>query len=729
MRRVKRLATPPSLRRPDLLRWAHELNEFFSLPADLRQRKRAPFEEYRPLFLDGTVHAALIRQFSAKCAYCESGFSDRSQASIDHFRPISAAANAENESGSPDHYGWLAFEWRNLMLACDECLLAKRNLFPVDTPRALPMTPWRQLIESEGALLIDPCREDPARHLAFSHDGQWRARSDKGQATIELLRLNRPRLLEGRRLEVDGTLELIAELIESPDERSIQLLGNFSALAYAGAIRIAVDAVYRETARRIGAKVGAGFDLARDLPRLSGHRQIWHEVVADYRRDGLGLFGAEELRAASESFSPKPAPSRRDSYVQRVRIRNFKGLDDIELNFASSRSFDRAPCAMLLGENAAGKSTVLQALALALMDAPLRAGSRAQGDELLPRQIHSWDIRAQTPSVQVLTSSGESSTLRIDARGGFLTDEGLPFTVLAYGARRFFRAHKSIGKHAINRSLFDPLAMLEDPAPWLTQAPESAFNAVVRAMREVFALRGDDDIYRDGHDRVWVRAHGRVTPIERMSDGYRALFAMAVDIMRRMVEVWGNLEYAQGVVLIDEIDVHLHPRWKIEVMSALRRAMPRVQFIVTAHDALCLRGMHDGEVQVLYRDEHDRIRLREDLPNIELLRTDQLLTSDLFGLPSTASPKTEAALNRYAYLLGLPQPRAEEAAERDRLAVDLRALPRGDTPVEQLIGEATERYIQARRDSTAQQRGDLREQALEEIVRRLERRLGAETKQ
>ncbi|MGH8079704.1 MAG: hypothetical protein ACREP7_03940, partial [Lysobacter sp.] len=143
----------------------------------------------------------------------------------------------------------------------------------------------------------------------------------------------------------------------------------------------------------------------------------------------------------------------------------------------------------------------------------------------------------------------------------------------------------------------------------------------------------------------------------------------------------------------------------------------------------CLRGMRDGEVHVLYRDQDDRIRAREDLPNIELLRTDQLLTSDFFGLPSTASPNTEVALNRYAYLLGLPQAQPEEAIERERLAASLQALPRGDTPVEQLIGEATERYIQARRESTAQQRGELREQALAEIVRRLERRLGAETQE
>lgn len=60
---------------------------------------------------------------------------------------------------------------------------------------------------------------------------------------------------------------------------------------------------------------------------------------------------------------------------------------------------------------------------------------------------------------------------------------------------------------------------------------------------------------------------------------------MALDIVRNMVRKWGNLESSLGIVLIDEIETHLHPRWKMQVVSALRRAMPQVQFIFTTHCA------------------------------------------------------------------------------------------------------------------------------------------------
>ncbi|WP_363796453.1 AAA family ATPase [Lysobacter firmicutimachus] len=728
MRKVKRIATPPSLRRPELLEWAQALTEFYSRPADERQRQRVPFERYARLFLAGDVREALLAQFEGKCAYCESRLS--AEAAIEQFRPVFAAADADG-GASPDHYGWLAFEWRNQMLACRECSAAKRNRFPVDTPRALPMMPWRQVVASEGAMLIDPCRDDPKPHLGFHPRGELLALSDRGTVAIEVLALNRPGLIAARREAVERMLEAIVAQPHRLDQGfAVSELDALRRRAHTAAVDQALFSVYLLFARRVGLRAERDFRLARDLPRLLGHEREWERAAQAYLDDrweaGLDEPGPEAPASprAAQAHEPRWAPS----YVERVRIFHFKGIEQVELRLGSVAARDGgAPGAMLLGENAAGKSTVLQALALALMDDRQRNGSRAQGLEFLPRQRASWDVSTERPYVEVLLSSGESKRVEIDSLGRFRSHAGGPPTmVLAYGARRFFRAHDRIPHHGLHRSLFDPFAVLEDPSNWLTEAPRAAFDAVARAMREIFALHGDDDIFRNHSGHVLVRAHGRVTPIERMSDGYRALFAMAVDIMRRMVEAWGNLEYAQGTVLIDEIDVHLHPRWKIEVMSALRRAMPRVQFVVSAHDALCLRGMRDGEVHVLYRDGDDSIRAREDLPNIELLRTDQLLTSDIFGLASTARPETEAALNRYAYLLGLPEPLPPETQERHRLAAALQALPRGDTPAEQLIGEATERYIEGRRRGSAVEREAMREDALDEIVRRLERQLGVE---
>lgn len=221
-----------------------------------------------------------------------------------------------------------------------------------------------------------------------------------------------------------------------------------------------------------------------------------------------------------------------------------------------------------------------------------------------------------------------------------------------------------------------------------------------------------------------VSAHGRVTPIGQMSDGYRVVFAMATDIMRHMVKIWGNLEFARGIVLIDEIETHLHPRWKRQVMSALRGAMPRVQFIATTHDPLCLRGMRNGEVHVLYRDEDARVALVEDLPDISTLRAEQILTSDYFGLSSTADLGQERILNRLAELAGQSEIELtlDQRAERDRLLLNFDGLPViGDSVDRQILAEAMTRHLRYHSKLTLAARAGQREDSIMRIVGVLQR--------
>src|SRR5262249_45081247 len=158
--------------------------------------------------------------------------------------------------------------------------------------------------------------------------------------------------------------------------------------------------------------------------------------------------------------------------------------------------------------------------------------------------------------------------------------------------RRYFvkGRRKSQGPLA---SLFDPLATIPDPIDWLQRQRSSKFLAIARAMREVLSLHNDDELISSDERGICLVVNGQEIPLVRMSDGYKSLFAMLVDLMRRLLDYWDNLEIAKAVVLVDEIETHLHPRWKMRIMSSLRRALPYVSFVVTTHDPLCLRGMED----------------------------------------------------------------------------------------------------------------------------------------
>jgi predicted ATP-binding protein involved in virulence len=207
---------------------------------------------------------------------------------------------------------------------------------------------------------------------------------------------------------------------------------------------------------------------------------------------------------------------------------------------------------------------------------------------------------------------------------------------------------------------------------------------------------------------------GVPVPIERLSEGYRSIFAMVVDITRELMRDFRYLEDAEAIVLIDEIDTHLHPRWKMRVMGALRRALPRVQFVVTTHDPLCLRGMEDGEVIVLQRGEVGQIISLPNLPSIKGMRADQLLTSDFFGLSSTIDPETELDVARFVEAVGdLPAARVEEA---NRL---VRQLVLGDNAVEQVVQEALARFLSERERPTGALRTDVRAEAVRTILNAL----------
>jgi hypothetical protein len=377
---------------------------------------------------------------------------------------------------------------------------------------------------------------------------------------------------------------------------------------------------------------------------------------------------------------------------------------------------------MLLGENAVGKSSILQGIALALIGEREARRLRIDPSELLHAERgQRWDqLTPEDASVLVdFRLSGLSTMFVLDAATKRLkVDWSRPAAlVLGYGPHRYFdprRSDRPDADHARVRTLFHPTAALPFPSTWLNALDPHSFDEVTKVLRVVLALSDDDEVVRDVDGRICVALDGVPVPIERLSEGYRSIFAMVVDITRELMRDFRYLEDAEAIVLIDEIDTHLHPRWKMRVMGALRRALPRVQFVVTTHDPLCLRGMEDGEVIVLQRDEVGQIISLPNLPSIKGMRADQLLTSDFFGLSSTIDPETELDVARFVEAVGdLPAGWVEEA---NRL---VRQLVLGDNAVEQVVQEALARFLSERERPTGALRTDVRAEAVRTILNAL----------
>lgn len=142
-------------------------------------------------------------------------------------------------------------------------------------------------------------------------------------------------------------------------------------------------------------------------------------------------------------------------------------------------------------------------------------------------------------------------------------------------------------------------------------------------------------------------------PTISLSDGFRSVIALAGDLIWRLLQAFPNLDdptKASGVVLIDELDIHLHPSWQREIAGWLQQVFPNLQFFVATHsplvasgagqDALTLRlTMVDNQLEILQIPYED---LAADI--------DRTLRSPAFGLQSTYSPPTEKKIQRYHQL-------------------------------------------------------------------------------
>ena len=155
-----------------------------------------------------------------------------------------------------------------------------------------------------------------------------------------------------------------------------------------------------------------------------------------------------------------------------------------------------------------------------------------------------------------------------------------------------------------------------------------------------------------------------------------------------------GLETAEGIVLLDEIGSHLHPRWRMHIVTSFRRAFPRLQFLASTHDPLCLRGLENGEAVVLRRSPRGRVFRVPDLPPVKGQRVDQLLTSDFFGLHSTRDPQVESDFIEYYRLLALRNPSPNQLRHINELKLKLTEidLP-GTTRRERMLLKVIDGYL------------------------------------
>jgi predicted ATP-binding protein involved in virulence len=168
--------------------------------------------------------------------------------------------------------------------------------------------------------------------------------------------------------------------------------------------------------------------------------------------------------------------------------------------------------------------------------------------------------------------------------------------------------------------------------------------------------------------------------INSLGLGYRTAIAWMVDLAVRLFRRYPHSAdplAEPAIVLVDEIDLHLHPKWQRTIMDFLSDRFPNTQFIVTAHSPLVVQAAQDANI-VLLRREGDRVVIDNDPEIIQNWRVDQVLTS-VFELPTSRPPQIESALQRREEILSKAHLTAEDETELSALAQKIGSLPTAES--------------------------------------------------
>lgn len=727
------------------------------------QLLREPDQRRSQLSIDRTfsygpdVREALYKLFRGKCAFCE----EKRQFNYKRFRPSTEAQPLDNSEFAHLYYIWLRTDWNNIFPTCENCGRSKGSQFPVRNARrgALPDPQQLEHFANENygvwrwphkdkSWLLDPCSTRSFWiHLAFDLQGGIQPRSRAGAETIAVFSLDRQELVNSRARAFNDYLHILRDT-DKPSTRTVAF--DFAELEHGGAWFLLL--------RRLTTLVAQRLDIELSLER-NRLPEAWDRIL------GTEVGRAALVASLADVRHPiaKPVRSvvRRDRITHKLaalRMENFKALEAIELTIPSkveedshSNSEGEASALLVLGENAAGKSSILEAAALALCGSAVRQriGKAASTFVLNPDLMGRLGAPAPRHAmVQLEFHGAEPYSLSIADEFEESDGRALP-PVFAYGAFRQYATNTNRTR-ALGRvgTLFKSAIILPNPEEWLLSLDEKVFAMVARALRRLFTIEGEFNVIEpdpansrclvvtrvgSGDDAEEIR-----TPLAVVSSGFRSVLAMVCDIFEGMLRDKTVRERgfsaAEAIILIDEIEAHLHPRWKMQIMTAFRKVFPSSTIIATTHDPLCLRGMHDGEVLVLSRVRRETMRPNQvpvvvetliELPNVENLTIEQLLTSDFFSMFSTDSPEAERKLADLGDLLA-KRAAGQQLSGEEQTTVDLlerevmEALPLGGTEVQRLVQTAVAEFLQKRRTESARQLKQLHGEARQRIINALE---------
>lgn len=337
-------------------------------------------------------------------------------------------------------------------------------------------------------------------------------------------------------------------------------------------------------------------------------------------------------------------------YLHKAEIENIRSIRNFRMTFKSD---EYAGWHVIIGDNGSGKSTLVRSIALLLTGPEEAMALRQNWADWIRNGMSHGKIIAHIDNDRQFDEMSEKNAsvrdipavlyLRRNERGGaslthtrqkkpatdmrkYLWGDGPGWFSAAYGPfRRFtggsgdyetlFRSHPKLAPHL---SVFGEDVALTECLDWLQRLYFRQLEGRERGKQldhlKKFINEGDllphntklEKVTSDGV--VFRDGNGCEVLVEQLGDGYRSVLSITFEMIRQMIQSYGPDKVffhirqdkmqirLPGVVLIDEIDAHLHPAWQRQIGYRFLRYFPEIQFIVTTHSPLICHASETGTV-------------------------------------------------------------------------------------------------------------------------------------
>lgn len=392
-------------------------------------------------------------------------------------------------------------------------------------------------------------------------------------------------------------------------------------------------------------------------------------------------------------------------FLKRLSLERVRCFSKLELDFekvddtASRKKSNNRKWTIVLGENGTGKSTILRAAAL------VTAGSSALADILgSPKDWIKRGAKSCRISAVIETAEGEERELSLELRDRdtigavlkradeslSLLDDALEHTdrnyfVVGYGSSRRLNTGASFGRKGTGyrdvranniATLFNQEAELNPLESWAMQLDYERGKAGLKTVQSALSsfLPGltFKQIDKRRKELLFQTPDGLV-PLSQLSDGYQNVAAWVGDLLYRVHQTFDDYSAplkTRGLLIIDEVDLHLHPKWQRLLHEFLQQKLPNMQLLVTTHSPVTAQQAQQHQLHFLKRRGRS-VKLHCFDADPSNLLVSQLLMTEAFGLETDESKEIQDKKEKYRKLRDAKTLSAPQKTKLDALKKEL----------------------------------------------------------